>query len=103
MTSRLKYFVVSSSTFLTLLLADLCFHFVDHPQWMLRASMRLMGAYGALRTTPYERYLMKDRAAVRASMDRVLSWDFSRVSMCHGRIVEADGRERLAEAFAFLR
>jgi hypothetical protein len=46
--------------------------------------------------------MMKDRAAVRASIDRILAWDFDRIIVGHGNNIEAHGREVLRDAFSFL-
>ncbi len=46
--------------------------------------------------------MMKDRPAVRASLDTILAWDFDRVIVGHGRKVETDGQRVFREAFAFL-
>jgi hypothetical protein len=46
--------------------------------------------------------MVKDRAALRASVDTVLSWDFERVVVCHGEVLEHGGREALRSGFAWL-
>ena len=43
-----------------------------------------------------------DRVAARQSVDRILQWDFERVIVSHGDVVNAGGRERVASAFAYL-
>jgi hypothetical protein len=35
-------------------------------------------------------------------MDTILGWDFERVIVSHGDVLETGGRDRLAAAFAFL-
>ena len=39
----------------------------------------------------------------RAPVDRVLTWDFDRVIMAHGEVLESGGREAMRTAFAWLR
>ena len=46
--------------------------------------MRLFGTYGKLAPTLLLKSLVKDRAALRASLETVLGWDFDRVVVCHG-------------------
>lgn len=41
--------------------------------------------------------------AFRSSLDRILAWPFERVIVAHGDVVEAGGKEALAEGYAFLR
>ena len=45
---------------------------------------------------------IKDRAALRASLDRLLAWDFDRLVLSHGRNVDAGAKELLRDAYAFL-
>ena len=41
------------------------------------------------------RFVTGDRAATARSVETLLSWDFDRVVMAHGRIVEDDAKNRL--------
>jgi hypothetical protein len=61
-------------------------------------------ALTALRLGPtrFCRSLMKDHAAVRASLEKILSWDFDRIVVGHGRNLEPNGKAVLRDAFAFL-
>ncbi len=40
---------------------------------------------------------------MRHSVDEVLDWDFERIVLGHGHIVQKDGRQILEDAYAFLR
>lgn len=64
-----------------------------------RLWLRLNGADGRLATARLVRLMCRDRAAARRSLDRVLGWDFDRVSVTHGEVVGRGGKERLGEAF----
>lgn len=86
----------------TLLLADLAFHIRDSPSWLTRTYLRLCGTYGELAPTLLLKFLVKDRAALRSSLDVVLSWDFERVVVCHGEVLEHGGNEALRSGFAWL-
>ena len=44
----------------------------------------------------------RDKAAARASVERILSWDFDRILLCHGPIVESGGKAVFREAYSFL-
>jgi hypothetical protein len=46
--------------------------------------------------------MIRDRVAARQSVDRVLQWDFDRIIMTHGEVVETGGREQFAATFAYL-
>ena len=87
----------------SLLLADLAFNLGGEAPWLTRLAMRLSGAWGRFTPTRFCKSLMRDRAAVRASIDRILSWDFDRIIVGHGRNIERGGKDALREAFAFLK
>ena len=48
------------------------------------------------------RLAIRDRAAFRASLERVLEWDFDRIQIGHGPNVEGDAQRILRDAYAFL-
>lgn len=83
----------------TVLVTDLAFNFHQTGSWLLRAYLKLSGAWQRLATTLTARALMKDKGAVRASLDKVKAWDAERVVVCHGDVVEHGGREALANGF----
>jgi hypothetical protein len=86
----------------TLLCCDLAFHVgPELPAWT-RFSFRAIGAYGRLATTFIEKLITRDRAAARASLERILAWDFERVIVAHGRIQERGGREAFRHAWRWL-
>jgi hypothetical protein len=46
---------------------------------------------------------IRDRPAARASVERILRWNFDRIIVSHGDVLESGGYEQFASAFAFLR
>jgi hypothetical protein len=46
--------------------------------------------------------ILRDRTAVRRSLERILDWDFERVLPGHGEIVHAGGRDAFQKSFARL-
>lgn len=44
----------------------------------------------------------RDKAAARASLERILSWDFERIVLAHGDIVETGGKAVFRNAYSFL-
>jgi hypothetical protein len=87
----------------TLLCLDLCFNVRESPSFPTRLMMRVNGAYGRFGPSRIFRYaVMKDRRAMRASVDRMLAWDFERVTVAHGEILESGGREALRAGFTWL-
>jgi hypothetical protein len=87
----------------SLIIADLAFNFGPGTHWLLAAVMKLNGGFGQFAPTLFEKSMMKDRAAVRASIDHILSLDFDRVIAGHGENIETGGRDALRHAFEFLR
>jgi hypothetical protein len=87
----------------TLLLVDLCFNVQKATRIRTRVMLTIMGAWGRLGPSRLARSMFKDRAGVRGSVDRILDWDFDRVVVTHGDIIETGGRERLREVFEWLK
>jgi len=88
----------------TLLCLDLCFNVRRSSSLFTRVFMRMNGAYGRFGPSRLFRYtIMKDARALRESIDRILAWDFDRVTVAHGDLLESGGREALRASFAWLR
>ncbi len=84
----------------TLLCVDLCFNVQRSPSLLTRAFMRLNGAYARFGPSRLFRYtIVKDARALRSSIDQILGWDFDRVTVAHGDVLEVDGREAFRTAF----
>jgi len=86
----------------TLILTDLAFHICGPVNWLTRAYLRLTRAHGRLRTTATMRAAIRDRAAARASAERFLAWDFDRVVVSHGEVLEHGGPQAAREAFGWM-
>jgi hypothetical protein len=85
----------------TLLVCDLAFHVGPEQPLSTRLFLRLGGVRG-FGPTYLERLLARDRAAARRSFERILAWDFERVVVAHGGVLESGGREALRAAYAWL-
>jgi hypothetical protein len=86
----------------TLVLTDIAFNVRRADSWLTRAVLRLDGAYGRFGVSRIGRAVIRDRRAARAAIDRMLGWDFDRVIVAHGEVLERGGRDALREAFAWL-
>jgi hypothetical protein len=86
----------------TLVIGDLCFNMVHSDHTFTRLFMKLNGAYGHFGPSRICKALMADKRAVRVAVERMLSWNPERLLVCHGEIVETNGRAELERAFAFL-
>lgn len=88
----------------TLILTDLCFNIPEESSWSTRFHARMLGVLGRLSASKSFGLTIRDRGAVRASLERLLGWDFDRVILSHGRNVERGGRAAFEAAFQrFLR
>lgn len=89
----------------TLIVSDLLFNLRNSDHWWTRTFMGWNGAYGALAVSRFFKSNIKDASAARAGADRVLQWDFKRVILAHGEVLDGgtgdlDARMLVAEALA---
>jgi len=85
----------------TLLVTDLAFYITDAPTWIERSIWRLNGVYRKLGPTLLFRLgalRNPDRGA--RSLLRVLDFDFERIIVAHGAILETGGRPAFERAFS---
>lgn len=85
----------------TLLCCDAVFNLSKHPSRLTRVVAALLGNRrpGA---TWLEHWMMRDRRAAREQLGRMLAWDFDRIVLSHGEMVESGGREVLRRAYDWL-
>jgi len=88
----------------SLLVTDLLFNMTAPDNWMTGLVLRLMGTYKRFGPSRLLRWrLTKDRLALKASVERMLAWDFGRVLPGHGAVFEApDARERTRAALGWV-
>jgi hypothetical protein len=75
--------------------------------WNVTPAMSVTGRLWAgwrqgVRPTPAFRLGIRDRAAARASRDRILAWDFDRILIGHGEMVESGGHAAFERAYSWL-
>ena len=87
----------------TLLLTDLAFNVKPGPRNRARIFHWLVGATGRFGPHRILRAAIRDREAARGSLATILAWDFDRVIVTHGDVLEQGGRVALRAGFAFLR
>jgi len=86
----------------TLILTDLAFNLGAEMPFLSRVMLKINGCYDCFAVSRLLRTTIKDRPALRASLDQLFTWDFDRVVLSHGRNVEAGGKDLLREACAFI-
>ncbi len=62
----------------------------------------VVGAKGRFGPHRLVRHLIRDRVAARESVARILRWDFDRVIVTHGDVLESGGPAKFTKAFSFL-
>jgi hypothetical protein len=86
----------------TLLLCDLSFNFGPTAPVVTRVVMTLLGGYGRFRPTRLDPWLIRDRQAACQSLEDILAWDFDRVVVAHGDVLEHGGRVALRTGYRWL-
>ena len=87
----------------TLVLCDLAFNFGPSSAAPTRLLMKLIRSYGHLGPSKLDPLLIRDRKAARESLERILAWDFDRVIVAHGDVLETGGHAILSDGYAWLR
>lgn len=86
----------------SLILTDLAFNFAHAPSLLTRAFLKLNGALGQFGPSRMIRLTTRDKAAARASLERILEWKFDRIVVSHGDVLEGDAAYILRKAFGWL-
>ena len=83
----------------TLIATDLLFNIRTPANRRTAMVLAVAGTRGRLARSREWLFLVKDKAAFNASLDRILDLPFDRVVMAHGETVESGGRAELARVF----
>lgn len=83
----------------TLILTDTAFHFDESFPVLTQFATRVLGGYKSLSPSLLERVATTEKEKVRGAVEKVLGWDFKRVIMAHGSIVEQNGKEKFKQGY----
>lgn len=98
----LEEFVFFHRSQRTLVVTDLVFN-IQRPQGvMLNLLLALVGCRGRLAQSRALRFMIRDRSAARASIERILKFDFETLVVAHGEVVTTDARAELTNALRWL-
>ena len=87
----------------TLVLTDLAFNVQRASSLVTRLFLRANGAWQRFGPSRLARVaFIRDRAAARLGIERLLEWDFDRVVLAHGDVLETGGRDALRAAYSWL-
>ncbi|MGJ5628246.1 DUF4336 domain-containing protein [Nostoc sp. CALU 1950] len=83
----------------TLIVTDTVFHFDDQCSPSTRLVAKLLGGYNQLRPSLLEKFATQDKVKVKWSIQQLLTWDFERVIMAHGSIIEQNGKSQFKAGY----
>ena len=83
----------------TLVLTDTAFYFDESFSLTTQLAARLIGSYKKLSPSSLEKFATQEKEKVKQSVQKVLAWDFERVIMAHGSIIENDAKRKFREGY----
>jgi hypothetical protein len=83
----------------TLILTDTAFHFDESSSVVTQLLTRVAGGYKSLSPTLLEQIATTEKEDVKASVTQILNWDFDRVIVAHGSIVEQNGKKKFQRGY----
>lgn len=83
----------------TLILTDTAFCFDESFPWLTQLVTKVGGGYKNLSPSLLERIATSEKEKVKAAAEQVLRWDFDRVIVAHGSIVEHDGKAQFQRGY----
>ena len=86
----------------SLVITDLAFNILDYRGLMAGLVFRLAGTHKRFGQSRLLRSLVRDREAAAASARHILGWEFDRVVMAHGEIIEQDAHARMTEVLGWM-
>jgi len=86
----------------TLIVTDLVFNVEDVRSTVIRLLNKLNGIHKRFGPSRLFRLLIRDRKSFKNSFTKIMEWDFERIILTHGDVVESRGKERMKRAFGWL-
>ena len=83
----------------TLILTDTAFNFDENFPLKTRLISQAFGSYKRLRPSILEKIATTEKNKVKYSVEKILNWDFERVIMAHGTIIEKDGKQKFKAGY----
>jgi len=87
----------------SLIVADVIENFETSAHWPTRAYLKLGGIHRKPGLSLPLRLVFRDKKRARRSIDEVLAWDFDRIVLAHGDVIESGGRDVLRDAYTWLK
>ena len=86
----------------TLIITDSAFNFDRSFPLTTQLAAKVLGSYQELKPYLLDKIASHDKQKLKQSIDKILAWDFQRVIMAHGTIVEHEAKARLSAGYYWL-
>jgi hypothetical protein len=87
----------------TLVLTDLAFYITSDKPLFTRLFFRLNGVYDKFGPSRiFKHFILKNKSEFKKSLDYILTWDFERIIISHGKLIGRDGKAIFADAFSII-
>ncbi|MEM8715190.1 MAG: DUF4336 domain-containing protein [Cyanobacteria bacterium P01_G01_bin.4] len=83
----------------TLILTDAAFNFDRSFPPLTQFAMQVLGNFNRLGPSLLERVATTDQQSLRVAVETVLAWDFSRIIMAHGSIIESNAKDQFRHGY----
>ena len=84
----------------TLVLTDLAFYITSERSLFTCLFFRLNGVYDKFGPSRiFKHFILKNKSEFKKSLNCILAWDFDRIIISHGKLIEKDGKDIFADAF----
>jgi Domain of unknown function (DUF4336) len=83
----------------TLILTDTAFHFDETFPLLTQLASRAIGGYKKLSPSLLEKIAITEKEKLERSVKKVIAWDFKRIIMAHGSIIEKDAKQKFIEGY----
>ncbi|BAZ27470.1 hypothetical protein NIES4073_83890 [Kalymmatonema gypsitolerans NIES-4073] len=86
----------------TLIVTDIAFNFDETFSLKTRFAAQILGSYKVLSPSRLDKLAITDKEKVKKSVEKILGWDFDRVIMAHGSIIETNGKQKLKQGYEWV-
>ncbi|NEQ95762.1 MAG: DUF4336 domain-containing protein [Cyanothece sp. SIO2G6] len=83
----------------TLIITDLAYYFNESSSRIIKLITQLIGGYQKLRPSLLEKIASRERSHLKQSIQKILTWDFKRVIMAHGGMVDQEAKQQFQQGY----
>lgn len=87
----------------TLIATDIMFNFQNTDDWKLELLLKLNGCYKKANPSRLLKYILKNKKEANRVFSYILKeWDFERLILAHGEIIESGAKRAIQKGFSYL-